>query len=100
MDVLQLRYFKAVAETGSFTRAAESLHMTQSALSRSIAKMEDELGLRLFEREGNRITLNRFGERFLQDSASIISDLSDCVRAVRETTNARAIEDYFKALRR
>lgn len=84
MDILQLRYFKAVAETGSFTRAAETLHMTQSALSRSIAKMEEELGLRLFEREGNRITLNRFGERFLQDSASIISDLSDCVRAVRE----------------
>ena len=84
MDILQLRYFKTVAETGSFTRAAEQLHMTQSALSRSIAKLEDELGLRLFERDGNRITLNRFGERFLQDSVSILSDLSDCVRAVRE----------------
>lgn len=84
MDVLQMRYFRAVAETGSFTRAAESLHMTQSALSRSIAKLEDELGLRLFERDGNRITLNRFGARFLRDSSIALSSFEDCVHSVRE----------------
>lgn len=84
LDVLQLKYFKTVAEVGSFTRAAEALHMTQSALSKSIAKMEDEIGVRLFEREGNRITLNRFGQRFLHDSISLISGMDDCVHAVRE----------------
>lgn len=84
LDILQIRYFRAVAETGSFTRAAEALHMTQSALSRSIAKLEAELGLRLFERDGNRITLNRFGERFLHDSTAVLSSFSDCVAAVRE----------------
>lgn len=84
MDIFQLQYFRAVAETGSFTRAAEMLHLTQSALSKSIAKLEDEIGLRLFEREGNRITLNRFGQQFLQDTESALTKLSDSVRAVRE----------------
>ena len=84
MDIFQLHYFRTVAETGSFTRAAEALHLTQSALSKSIAKLEDEIGLRLFEREGNRITLNRFGQRFLQDCEDTLSRLSDGVRAVRE----------------
>ncbi len=63
MDFTQLQYLHAVAETGSFTRAAERLHMTQSALSKSITRLEGEIGLRLFEREGNRITLNRFGQQ-------------------------------------
>ncbi len=84
MDITQLQYFRTAAETGSFTRAAEQLHMTQSALSKSIAKLEEEIGLRLFEREGNRITLNRFGQQFLRDSEPVLSKLSDCVRAVRE----------------
>lgn len=84
MDVTQLMYFRTVAETGSFTRAAESLHMTQSALSKSIARLEDEVGLRFFEREGNRISLNRFGQRFLLDTEPILRQFGDCVRAVRE----------------
>lgn len=84
MDIVQLQYFRAVAEHGSFTRAAEALHLTQSALSKSIARLEEEVGLRLFEREGNRISLNRFGQRFLQDSQEALSRLSDGVRAVRE----------------
>ena len=84
MDIQQMRYFRAVVDAGSFTRAAETLHMTQSALSRSIAKLEDELGLRLFERDGNHITLNRFGERFLHDSALAISCFDDSIHAVRE----------------
>lgn len=84
MDITQLQYFRTVAETGSFTRAAEQLHMTQSALSKSIARLESEVGLRLFEREGNRIALNRFGQRFLRDSEPVLSHMSDCVRAVRE----------------
>lgn len=84
MEITQLQYFRTVAETGSFTRAAEKLHMTQSALSKSIARLEEEIGVRLFEREGNRITLNRFGQQFLRDSEPVMRQLSDCVRSVRE----------------
>lgn len=87
MDIMQMRYFHTVAETGSFTRAAEALHMTQSALSRSIAKLESDLGLQLFERDGNRISLNRFGDAFLHHSALVLSQFDDCVRAMRDLTD-------------
>ena len=60
MEIMQLRYLKEVARQESFTRAAELLHITQSALSKSIAKLEDEVGVKLFERDGNRIHLNPF----------------------------------------
>jgi DNA-binding transcriptional LysR family regulator len=50
MDLQQMRYVLAVAETGSFTRAAEQCHIVQSALSHQVARLEKELGARLFER--------------------------------------------------
>lgn len=84
MELIQLRYFKEVANLESFTRAAETLHITQSALSKSIGKLEDEVGIQLFERVGNRIALNQFGQRFLEDSEQTLTRLSDSIRAVRE----------------
>jgi DNA-binding transcriptional LysR family regulator len=50
MDVRQLEMFRAVAEEGSFTRAAERLHVSQSAVSRQVQLLEDELGGRLLQR--------------------------------------------------
>ena len=70
MEIMQLRYLKEVARQESFTRAAELLHITQSALSKSIAKLEDEVGVKLFERDGNRIHLNPFGKAILRSSDS------------------------------
>ena len=84
MELIQLRYFKEVANQENFTRAAETLHITQSALSKSIAKLESEVGIRLFERVGNRIVLNQFGRRFLKESGMVLARLEDSVRAVRE----------------
>ena len=52
MEIMQLRYLKEVARQESFTRAAELLHITQSALSKSIAKLEDEVGVKLFDGTG------------------------------------------------
>ena len=48
MEITQLHYFKTVAQYGSFTKAAEALHITQSALSRSIASLEQDIGYKLF----------------------------------------------------
>ncbi|MFJ4503238.1 LysR substrate-binding domain-containing protein [Streptomyces sp. NPDC088864] len=65
MELQQLRYVIAVAETNSFTRAAERCLVVQSALSHQIARLERELGGRLFERTTRRVRLTPAGEAFL-----------------------------------
>lgn len=84
MELMQLHYFKEVARQESFTRAAELLHITQSALSKSIAKLEDEVGVRLFERDGNRIHLNQFGKAMLRTSDQALVNLESGLSQVRE----------------
>ncbi|MGW7243732.1 LysR family transcriptional regulator [Streptomyces sp. NPDC054804] len=65
MDLQQMRYVLAVAETANFTRAAEQCHVVQSALSHQVARLEKELGARLFERTSRRVWLTPAGEAFL-----------------------------------
>ncbi|MBW9205726.1 LysR family transcriptional regulator [Mumia sp. zg.B17] len=65
MELQQLRYVVAVAETRSFTRAAQRCHVVQSALSHQVAKLEREVGARLFERTSRRVALTAAGEAFL-----------------------------------
>ncbi|GGK95162.1 LysR family transcriptional regulator [Sphaerisporangium melleum] len=65
MELQQLRYVVAVAETSNFTRAAERHRVVQSALSHQIAALERELGARLFERTSRRVRLTPAGEAFL-----------------------------------
>ena len=66
MTIQMLRAFKAAVQMGSFTRAAEKCFMTQPAFSRLIAAMEEDLGVRLFERTTRRITLTPEGEMCLK----------------------------------
>ncbi len=66
MELSQLAYFRAVARTEHFTRAAEELHITQPSLSKAIANLEGELGVPLFDREGKRVRLNPYGAAFLE----------------------------------
>ena len=61
MELLQLRYFVAAAREENVTRAAQKLHIAQPALSQSIARLEEEMGVRLFDRIGKRIRLNAAG---------------------------------------
>jgi DNA-binding transcriptional LysR family regulator len=65
MELQQMRYVIAVAETNNFTRAAERCHVVQSALSHQIARLEQELGARLFERTSRRVRLTPAGAAFL-----------------------------------
>src|SRR6266542_3323671 len=68
MDLPQLEMFLAVAEEGSFTRAGERLHVSQSAVSRQIGLLERELGGRLFHRDGRRSSLTHEAvENFLRE---------------------------------
>ncbi len=66
MDLLQLKYFQVAAQLEHMTRAAERLSIAQPSLSQSIAKLEEELGVPLFDRQGRRIQLNQFGRVFLK----------------------------------
>ena len=59
MNLLQMEYFELVATYQSISRAAEELHVSQPALSNALAKLEDELGVRLFDRVGKKLVLNQ-----------------------------------------
>lgn len=65
MNLKQLEYALAVADTGSFTRAAERCHVVQSALSHQVARLEAQLGVSLFERTSRRVRLTSAGEAFV-----------------------------------
>ncbi len=76
MEIKVLKNFLAVAEEGSLTAAASSLHISQSALSRQIADLEEELGTQLFVRSNRNSVLTEDGIRF-QERANRITELSD-----------------------
>src|ERR1700756_3739744 len=75
MELHQLRYFCAVAETGSFSRAAEQSHVSQPSLSQQIMKLEDELGTRLFDRLGRSVRLTDVGKAFLPRARAVLREL-------------------------
>ncbi len=84
MEVHQLRYFCAVAETGSFTRAAEREQVAQPSLSQQIMKLEEELGVRLFDRLGRAVRLTEPGQIFLPRARAILSELRAAKEEVAE----------------
>ncbi len=75
MDFPSLKSFVAVAELGSFSRASEQLFMTQPAVSKRIAALEDDLGVLLFDRLGRRIQLTEAGRKFLTSARRILADI-------------------------
>ena len=79
MELLQLKYFKTVAETGKIATAAESLFISAPALSTSVSRLEKELGMPLFDRTHNAIQLNRQGQIFLRYVNQVFATL-DCAR--------------------
>ena len=84
MDFLQLEYFLAVARIGNMTAAANSLHVAQASVSRSIARLESELGVPLFERSGRGIFLNDYGKIFYDRAETILRELDDGARELKE----------------
>jgi LysR family transcriptional regulator, hydrogen peroxide-inducible genes activator len=75
MELHQLRYFCAVAETGSFSRAAEQSHISQPSLSQQILKLEGELGARLFDRLGRSVRLTDLGKTLLPRARAVLREL-------------------------
>ncbi len=71
MDRYLIRYFLAVVEAGTFSRAADRVNVTQPTLSVGIAKLERQLGAQLFQRAGRRVILTEAGSRFLRRARNI-----------------------------
>ncbi|MDN7133696.1 LysR family transcriptional regulator [Halomonas sp. MC140] len=82
MDTQSLQAFLAVADTQSFSRAAEQLHLTQPAVSKRIATLESQVGTRLFDRIGRRIALTEAGSVLLPQARSILFTVEDSRRAL------------------
>src|SRR5690348_5084116 len=89
MEIQQLRYLAAVAETGNFTRAAERCHVTQPSLSQQILNLEQEVGHKLFHRLGRKAVLTEAGATFLERARRILFEVDN---ASRELSDHRALE--------
>ena len=83
MELRHLRYFAAVAAHGSFSRAANQLHLTQPALSRQVKSLEDEIGTALIVRGQNAISLTAAGEAFYEEAKDILARVDVAVRRIK-----------------
>ena len=85
MDLRQLEIIRAIAETGSFTAAGHKLHVSQSAISRQILLLEDELKEAVFLRVGRRIRITPAGESLLQLTHRVFQDLKDTIAGITDS---------------
>lgn len=87
MELHRLRYFVAVAETGSFTRAAAREGVTQPSLSQQILELEKDLDTRLFDRLGRTVVLTAAGNQLLPHAQGVLAAVADAERSVRATAS-------------
>lgn len=85
MNIYNLRYFVTLARIRQYTKAAEELCITQPSLSHAISQMEKELGVKLFEKNGHKITLTQFGEEFLSYAEKTLDVLDDGIASIKRS---------------
>lgn len=90
MELYQLSCFLHVARTQHMTRSAEQLHITQPALSKVISRLEDDLGVKLFEREGKHIYLNEPGRTAMRYVEQVMRTLDDMQRQLSDYAGGQA----------
>lgn len=88
MNLSQLYYFRKLAELQHYTKAAKELYITQPSLSDSIASLEKELGIALFQKEGRNIRLTKHGQEFYTYVCSALGELEKGIEAAREKAGA------------
>ena len=89
MELRQIRSFLSIAETLHFGRTAELIHLSQPALSLQIRALEEEVGVRLFERNRRKTTLTAAGFAFRDDAAAALSQLDQAIRRARLAANGK-----------
>ena len=87
MNLQQLEYFKVIAETKNFTTASNILLVSQPALSKAISKLEEELNVPLFEREGRNIKITKYGDVFLKYAESALNDIERGREKIQDMKN-------------
>ena len=87
MDFQQLKYFQTLADVENFTRASVKLDLSQPALSRSISRLEDEVGVPLFERKSHGVELNRYGKIFLKHANQALVEINAAKQEINDLTN-------------
>ncbi|MDB5780147.1 LysR family transcriptional regulator [Caballeronia mineralivorans] len=88
IDILGVQAFVAIADKGSFQNAADSLHVTQTAITQRLRKLEDFLGVMLVERTTRSIALSLIGRDFLPQARRLLEELGDALLEIRETGKA------------
>lgn len=89
MELLQLRYFYAVAQNQHVTKTAEQLHIAQPALTQSIRRLEKELGVPLFRTSGRNIVLTEYGQYLKEQIAPVLSVIDKMPDKIHELANIR-----------
>ncbi len=84
MNFQTLRTFYTIARCEKLTAAAQQLNLTQSALSRVVRQMEEEVGVSLFDHRRNRISLNQNGRKFFQMTEAVLGQYDNCIREIKE----------------
>lgn len=90
IDLDRLRIFQAVAQTGSFTRAAELVHLTQPGISKHIKSMEEYFGVPLFDRLGRKIALTQAGEVLFESTQEVMALVAAAEQRIQDLTGMRA----------
>lgn len=90
MLLRHIRYLKAVADHGSFTRAAQALHVSQPALSQQIKELEERLGAQLLDRSGRQIQPTDLGRAYLERARRALDELEEGARAIRDVEDLSA----------
>lgn len=83
MDLLQLQYFCTIAEYENITKAAKALFVSQPNLSTSLSRLEDDLGVKLFERRRGKVSLTANGQLFLSYTERVLNELNAGIKAVQ-----------------
>jgi DNA-binding transcriptional LysR family regulator len=91
MEIAQLRYFAALVETGSMTRAAKRVYVSQPAVSLALRHLEQELGVALFERQGRGVRVTADGLRFYRRARLILDQYRAAKSELREASGARVL---------
>lgn len=84
MDLLPLKYFQVIARLENMTRAAQELRVAQPSLSKTLARLETQVGVPLFDRQGKRIKLNQFGKIFLAHVNRSLMELEEGVKEISD----------------